>query len=482
MYTRNAFFIDGRWQDPSTSNRIDVISPSSETVIGSVPEGMPADIDRAVAAARRAFDSGPWPRLQPADRAAMVEKMADYFQRKGPDISQLLVDEMGAPVQFMRAGEQSSAGLLRMYAKLGREMPVESARQGITGEAIIRHEPVGVVAAITPWNGPLFILLLKCAPALMAGCTIIAKPSPEAPLDAYFLAEAAEAAGLPPGVINIVPGGRDTGEHLVRHPGIDKVSFTGSTAAGRKIGAICGEHLKRCGLELGGKSAAILLEDVDLSTAVPTAVNLGLAFNNGQACAALTRVLAPRQRYAEIVEAFRETVSRLIVGDPHDPVTQVGPLIAARQRDRVESYIRSGREQGARIAIGGGRPSHLTRGWFVEPTVFYDVDNQMRIAREEIFGPVGVIIPYDAEEQAIAIANDSDYGLAGAVFSADPQRALNVARQVRAGTVGVNVFGVDICCPFGGFKASGIGREMGIEGLAAFQETKTILGAGLPAH
>jgi betaine-aldehyde dehydrogenase len=416
--------------------------------------------------------------MQPAERAAIVEKMADYFQQKGPDITQLLVDEMGAPVQAMRAGEQASAGLLRMYAKLAQETPIESVRQGVSGAAIIRHEPIGVVAAITPWNGPLFILLLKCAPALVAGCTVVAKPSPEAPLDAYFLAEAAEAAGLPAGVLNIVPGGRETGEHLVRHPGIDKVSFTGSTAAGRKIGAICGEHLKRCGLELGGKSAAILLDDVDLATAVPTSVFLGLAFNNGQACAALTRVLAPRNRYNEIVEAFREVVNGLIVGDPHDPSTQVGPLIAARQRDRVESYIRSGLEQGARIAIGGKRPGQLTRGWFVEPTVFYDVNNQMRIAREEIFGPVGVIIPYDSEEEAIAIANDSDYGLAGAVFGVDPQRALHVARQVRAGTMGVNTFGVDICCPFGGFKASGIGREMGVEGLSAFQETKTLLGAG----
>ncbi|MET0499914.1 MAG: aldehyde dehydrogenase [Candidatus Binatia bacterium] len=478
MYERNAFYIDGRWERPSSGQRIPVISPSSESIVGSVPEGMPADIDRAVGAARRAFDQGPWPRMLPSERAAIVDKMADYFEQKGPEITELLVDEMGAPLQFMRAAEQSSAALLRMYANLGRETPLETVREGVSGKSIVRHEAVGVVAAITPWNGPLFILLLKCAPALVAGCTIVAKPSPEAPLDAYFLAEAAEAAGLPEGVLNIVPGGRETGEHLVRHPGIDKVSFTGSTAAGRKIGAICGEHLKRCGLELGGKSAAILLEDADLSTAVPTSVHLGLAFNNGQACAALTRVLAPSHRYAEVVEAFREVVSGLVQGDPHDIATQVGPLIASRQRDRVESYIRLGLEQGARIAIGGKRPKDLKRGWFVEPTVFYDVTNQMRIAREEIFGPVGVIIPYDSEEQAISIANDSDYGLAGAVFSSDASHALSVARQMRAGTIGVNTFGVDLCCPFGGFKASGIGREMGPEGLAAFLEAKTLLGAG----
>jgi betaine-aldehyde dehydrogenase len=319
--------------------------------------------------------------------------------------------------------------------------------------------------------------MLKLGPAMAAGATVVLKPAPETPLDAFLLADALLEAGLPPGVVNIVPAGREVGEHLVTHPDVDKIGFTGSTAAGKRIAALCGEQLKRVTLELGGKSAAIIMDDADVATLVPNLIGASL-MNNGQACVAQTRILASRDRYQEVVDALCDAVREQQVGDPLDPATTIGPLVAERQRRRVEGYIATGQEEGAKIAVGGGRPASQATGWYVEPTVFVNVDNRMTIAREEIFGPVLTVIPYDGIDDAVRIANDSDYGLSGSVWSADNAAALDVARRVRTGTYTVNGFMLEFSCPFGGFKESGVGRELGPEGLEAYLENKSI---SLPA-
>jgi aldehyde dehydrogenase (NAD+) len=383
---------------------------------------------------------------------------------------------MGAPASWALMGQVFSATMvLDAFADFARVHPFEQERPGLFGRNLIRRVPVGVAAGIIPWNVPLFITALKLGAAMAAGVPLVLKPAPEAPLDAFLLAEVAKEAGLPKGVLNIVPAGREVGEHLVRHPSIDKVSFTGSTAAGRRIASVCGDLLKRCTLELGGKSAAIILDDADLGEAMPMLLPNAI-MNNGQACLAQTRILAPRHRYRECVDALAAQVDALTVGDPADPTVAVGPLVAKRQRDRVESYLEAGRKEGARVVTGGGRPKGLDRGWFVQPTVFADVDNSMKIAREEIFGPVLSVIPYSDDADAVRIANDSDYGLSGSVWSKDVKRALGVARSVRTGTYGINAPGtMDLRNPFGGFKSSGIGRECGPEGIEAFLEVQTIV-------
>jgi betaine-aldehyde dehydrogenase len=341
-------------------------------------------------------------------------------------------------------------------------------------EVIVRHEPVGVVGAIVPWNVPQFVTMAKLAPALIAGCTVVLKPSPETPLDAFLMAEWLHEAGVPAGVVNIVPAGREVGEHLVRHPGVDKIAFTGSTAAGRRIASICGEQLKRVTLELGGKSAAIVLDDADLAQTVE-GLKFASLMNNGQACVAQTRILASRQRYDEVVDALGEMVGSLSIGDPLDPTTDIGPLVAERQQERVEKYIGLGQEEGATVVVGGtGRPNGIEKGWFVQPTLFANVDNNMRIAQEEIFGPVISVIPYDDVDDAVRIANASDYGLAGSVWTSDNAAGMDVARRVRTGTYGINQYLMDFAAPFGGYKASGVGREFGPEGLAHYLELKMI--------
>ena len=331
-----------------------------------------------------------------------------------------------------------------------------------------------MVAAVLAWNVPLFLAVNKLSPALLAGCTVLLKPAPESPLSTHPLAEIFAEAGVPEGVISVLPGGAETGEYLVSHPGIDKITFTGSSPVGRKIGAIAAQNLKRCSLELGGKSAAIILEDADLASTMPMLVMSGL-MNTGQACVAQTRILAPRSRYDEVLDALVAGAGFMTVGDPSDPAAQLGPLISEKQRDRVEGYIAKGKEQGARVVLGGGRPEGLDKGWYVEPTIFADVDNSMTIAREEIFGPVLSVIPYDSEDEAIKIANDSDYGLAGSVYTTDIDHGLAVAKQIRTGTYAINWYAFDPGSPFGGYKASGIGRENGPEGLEAFCETKSVL-------
>ncbi|MEV5576483.1 aldehyde dehydrogenase [Spirillospora sp. NPDC052269] len=473
MREHDRLFIGGGWTAPAGTGVIDVVSPHTEEVVGRVPDGTEADMDRAVQAARLAFDHGPWPRMTPAERAEVLGRLSTIYAERQQEMADLITVEMGSPILFSIFGQAALPQMvLQYYADLAVDFTWEDERPGMLGPVTVTREPVGVVAAIYPWNVPQFTLMLKLAPALVAGCTVVAKPSPEAPLDAYLLAEWAREAGLPDGVLNIVPAGREVGAYLVSHPGVDKVAFTGSTAAGRSIGEACGRLLRPATLELGGKSAAIVLEDADLGTTIE-GFKMAALMNNGEACAAQTRILAPRSRYAEIADALGEMVSALTVGDPSDYATEIGPLVARRQQDRVENYIRIGQDEGAKIIAGGLDRPH-DRGWYVAPTVFGDVTNDMRIAREEIFGPVLALLPYDTEDDAVRIANNSDYGLGGSVWTADVSHGVEVARRIRTGSCGVNLYVLDPNTPFGGYKDSGLGRELGPEGLTAYLEHKSI--------
>jgi betaine-aldehyde dehydrogenase len=455
---------------------LEVISPHSEQVVARVPEGSAGDIDAAVAAARRAFDEGPWPRISPQERIDVVQAFSGLYAGKLAEMAGLITVEMGSPTSFANLAQSPAPWMqIEAFLAIAREFPWEERRAGsLGGDVVVRHEPVGVVAAIPPWNVPQFTILSKLVPALLTGCAVVVKPAPETPLDAYLLAELLVEAGVPEGVVSIVAGGREVGEHLVRHPGVDKVAFTGSTAAGRRIGSICGEQLKRVSLELGGKSAAIILDDADEAAAIEGLKFLGV-MNSGQACVAQTRVLVSRERHDAFAEALAAAIGAMKVGDPLDPATEIGPMVAQRQQERVEKYIALGQEEGARLLTGGnGRPEGLDTGWYVRPTVFAGVDNRMRIAQEEIFGPVLSVIPYVDVADAVRIANDSEYGLAGTVWTADVEAGLEVARGVRTGTYGVNTYTMDFAAPFGGFKASGLGREFGPEGLAQYTEAKSV--------
>ena len=477
---RTSFFIDGGWRAPAGSATIPVISPLTEEQFGSVPEATTADVDAAVEAARTAFRSSGWRDLSPADRAAHLRRFADELDKRAEDRASAVTSENGMPIALARFAEGAApVQLLRYYADLVESTPVEETRtsQPLPGSTIVRREAIGVVGAIAPWNFPAILSMFKIAPALAAGCTVVLKPSPETSLDAYVLAEAAIAADLPAGVLNIVNGGSEIGRHLVSHPHIDKVAFTGSTPAGREIGRVCGELIRPVTLELGGKSAALVLDDADLEQTVGGLATASL-LNTGQTCYMSTRILVPGSRYDEYLDAISAMCASLPVGDPMDENVAVGPLASGRHRDRVLSLIERGRTEGGTVTTGGGTPSGVDRGFFVEPTVFGGIDNSATIAREEVFGPVLTILRYDDVDDAIALANDSSYGLGGTVWTSDPDRGVDVARRVETGSFGVNYFNLDWGSPFGGVKASGIGRELGPEGLAAYQNLKSIF---LPA-
>lgn len=471
---RSHFYIGGQWATPSSARRFTIHNASTGEVAASVPEAVEADIDAAVAAAREAFDRSPWRKLPASERAAVMLRFMEAIVKRGSAIADTVSLQNGMPVTLANMLEaQFPAGVLQYYASLADQVgPSESRPSQMGQETLVERTPVGVVAAIVPWNFPVTLAFSKIAPAMLTGCTLVIKPSPGTVLDSYLVAEAAIEAGVPAGVINIVAADREVGAYLVAHPGVDKVAFTGSTSAGRAIAAQCGQMLRPVTLELGGKSAALLLDDVDLASFLP-AIPLVSMLNNGQACYNGTRILVPETRYDEIVDAIAGAVSGFTVGDARDPATHVGPMASSAHRDRVESYIAKGRGE-ARLVAGGGRPKGHNSGWFVEPTVFADVDNGAVIAQEEIFGPVLSIIRYGGDEDAVRIANASQFGLGGSVWSGDQARAIEVARRVESGTVGVNGYMPSLGSPFGGIKASGMGSEFGPEAVAGYQRAKSI--------
>ncbi|MFF0445099.1 aldehyde dehydrogenase [Streptomyces sp. NPDC004609] len=467
-------FIGGELTDPLGTETIEVVSPHTEQVIGRVPGASRADVDRAVAAARTAFDEGPWPRMTLDERIEVVGRIKDAIAVRHDELARSISAQNGSPYSWSVLAQALGAMMVWDSAiTVARGFAHEETRAGALGPILVRREPVGVVAAVVPWNVPQFTAAAKLGPALLAGCTVVLKPSPETPLDAYLLADMAREAGLPEGVLSILPAGREVSEYLVGHPDVDKVSFTGSVAAGRRVMEVASRHLTRVTLELGGKSAAVILPDADLESAIAGIVPAAW-MNNGQACVAQTRILAPRGRYDEIAEALTAAASALVVGDPLDAATQVGPLVARRQQQRSFDYIAIGQEEGAKVLTGGGRPDGLERGWYVEPTLFGDVDNSMRIAREEIFGPVICLLPYGDESEAAKIANDSEYGLSGSVWTGDVEHGIDFARRIRTGTYNVNTFSLDMLGPFGGYKNSGLGREFGPEGYGEYLEHKMI--------
>jgi len=468
-------FIGGKWVEPHSGRQLEIVSPDTEQVAGRVAEADETDMDHAVAAAREAFDRGPWPWMSPGERIAIMERMVEALRRRHPELAEAWSLQMGglqttAPYLTAR-GTMNFEDAIAIGKKFEFIKKVESAA---SPTAYIVQEPVGVVAAIAPWNVPYMIMAAKVAPSLLTGSTVIMKPSPETPLEAYIIAECAEEAGIPAGVVNLVPAHREASDHLVNNPGVDKVSFTGSTLAGKRIAEVCGSRIARCSLELGGKSAAVVMDDMSIQEAA-NILGGAITLVSGQVCAMLTRAIVPKKRHDELADAIASVMKQTRLGYSNDPEAQMGPLAMARQLDRVESYIQAGQSGGADLVTGGNRPSQMNRGYFMEPTLFANVSNDMKIAQEEIFGPVLSLIPCEDEEDAIRIANESNYGLNGSVLTHDPDAAWRVARRIRTGNVGQNGMRSDFSLPFGGYKQSGIGREGGEQGLFHYLETKTIL-------
>ncbi|MBZ9920453.1 aldehyde dehydrogenase [Mesorhizobium sp. B2-4-4] len=472
-FTQN--FVGGRRVDPLGADFIEVRSPYDGSQVGAVPLAAQADVDLAVATARKAFDEGAWPRMPVVDRIAVIRRFAEFYETRSDEFAGLVTAEMGAPAWFAKAIQTLIRDQGQAYVVAAEGYPWEVHRAGYPrGNAVWVRDPVGVVAAVIPWNAPHQVALAKLFPALLAGCTVILKLAPETAIDGQYLGELFSEAGLPEGVLSILVAHREVSEYLVTHPGVDKIGFTGSTAAGGRIASLAGAQLKRVSLELGGKSAAIVLDDADIGQTVD-ALRYRSFPNNGQVCVAQTRILVPRRRHDAFVDALVDNVSGMTIGDPADPETFLGPLVAERQRQRVLDFIAAGIESGADLAAGGlGMPEGINHGAFVKPTIFANVNNASRIAQEEIFGPVVCVIPYDGVDDAVRLANDSIYGLSGSVWTSDPDRGLEVARRIRTGDVTVNNAASDLLSPFGGFKRSGIGREFGPEAINHYIEHKTV--------
>ncbi|MDT2005550.1 aldehyde dehydrogenase [Rhodococcus opacus] len=475
-------YIDGAWRLPVSSSSLDVIDAATEETFYRVAETGPEDMDAAIAAARNAFDHSPWSTLEPSERAFYLRKLAAGLRDRAKEAGTFWTRQTGVIFGMSVASISRVPALFDYYADLATTYPwATQDTPELAAFGAVVNEPVGVVGAIVPWNTPLSLAAYKVAPALLAGCTVVLKAPPEAPGELYILAEIADEIGLPPGVLNVVNGHRQVSEQLVADPRVDKIAFTGSSAVGRQIATTCGPRLARYTLELGGKSAAVVLDDYDLATAA-AAIAAQETSLNGQVCMSLTRVIVTKSRHDEFAEALGSAFGSVRVGDPFDPETQLGPLALDKQQESVLRYIRTAQDEGATLVTGGNRPAHLDRGYFVEPTVFSNVDNRSTIAQEEIFGPVLSVIPAENEEHAIELANDTPYGLNSAVFTNDVDRAYQVARRLRSGTVGHNGFKTDTRMGFGGFKQSGVGREGGIQGLFAYLESKTVLLDGTPTR
>ena len=473
-------FIDGSWVKPSGGGVIEIVSPNTEEVVGRVAEGSAEDMDLAVDAARQAFDHGPWPRTHPRERGRMVAQLAERLAARSAELENAWIEQIGGLPGMAKGVTASGNRAFADIARLGESYPwVEEVKGETVAAAYIVREPVGVVAAIAPWNSPYMIMANKVAYSLIAGCTIVMKPSPETPLEAYIIAEEAEKVGFPPGVLNLVTADREVADRLIRNPAIDKVSFTGSTAVGKHIAQVCGERIARYSLELGGKSAAIVRDDYATQDAAQL---LGTTITrlSGQICAMLTRAIVPAHRHDELAEAIAKVMQGVKIGHSRDEGVELGPLAMRRQLERVEGYIEAGRKS-ADLVTGGKRPAHINKGFFMEPTLFANVDNTSTIAQEEIFGPVLCLIPAQDEEDAIRIANESNFGLHGSVLTNDADAAFRIARRMRTGMIGQNGMRTQPGMPFGGFKQSGIGREGGREGLAPYVETKSILLDGTPS-
>lgn len=478
-------YIDGKWVDAEDGRNYVIANPATEEDVARAPDASVADVERAVAAARRAFDAGPWPRTPLAERVAMLHRIADIVERRKEEFRSVLVTAFGAEAVTMGQQLDNPIRMIRNYAELARgyafeelmplvDQPTPGGAQLVS--TLLVRQPVGVCAQIPTWNFPLWVSIQKLAPALLTGCTSVFKPSPWGPLIDFMLAEVVEEAGLPPGVLNVVNGqARELGPALVEDPRIDKVSFTGSNQTGMHIMESVAKNLTRVHLELGGKSALIVLDDYELDAAVPVAASPAF-FHAGQGCAMTTRVLVQRARHDELLAKMKGFVENIVkVGDPADPSVMLGPVIRAERRAAIESYIASGREQGADLVTGGGRPAHLDCGWFVEPTIFGNVRADMRIAQEEIFGPVVSVIPFDDEEDAVRIANDSSYGLFGGILTQDKRRAIELAKRLRTGGVSINGASNGLQKPSGGFKHSGIGRENGRFGIDEYTELQVVM-------
>jgi aldehyde dehydrogenase (NAD+) len=471
-------FIAGSWVTPATSMRVDVISPSTEEVIATVATPSEQDANLAVKAARHAFDEGPWPRMTAQQRIDVCSRLANELEARLPRLNHAWVWEAGAPLAY---GEMINDGAGKMAWRLALERAAniawEEERTSGGSRVLMTREPVGTVLAILTYNGPVVLLGMKVIPALLSGNTVIVKHAPESALTSRIISEAVAAAGFPEGVISLLPAGTSVTQHLVGHPDVDMVSVTGGTAIAVDVVKRTSERLARTALELGGKSPAIILDDARLDDVLPTLVGGSTGFC-GQICVSLSRVLAPKKRYREIVDALASAYKAIRVGDPWSPDTERGPLAVQRARDRCERYVAGAIAQGARVAAGGRRPPHLKRGWYYEPTLLSDVDNSMTVAQEEIFGPVTCVIAYHDVEDAIRIANDTKFGLSGAVYTSDPARGVKVARRIRTGGVAINLAGVCLSEPFGGVKQSGWGRECGVEGILEFTNLKQILLSG----